>query len=452
MRLTHLVALSISLGAILPAQTSWARTADLPVYVTGHAQAFDEERGRTVLFGGCADPVSSSNCLPRNWTFVHDGNSWTQVFPANQPSARFDAEMVYDRVRSRIVLFGGFDSGAGTPSDETWAWDGTDWTQLTPTQSPSARSNHAMAYDSFNDLIVLYGGGSGAAQSETWTFDGNNWQLASPVQSPPPALFHQMAFDESRRRTVMVSPQAPRGTVYEFDGSNWTTIQAPSGPNTSGGGGMAYDATRGLCVLVAASVAWEWNGSTWTLRFPPIPQTVGDGEVDYDRDRRSLIHSGGFACDISECPLSRMTWEYRVDNPAIAAPFGEGCNSITGPLTLQVTWPDLPWIGGTFRMRLSPIVNALTPVAGLLGTSRTQLGAAPLPIQLTALGRPDCILSTSSDLSVPILPTPGFSIWSIPIPQDNSLVGLTFYLQGVTVEPGSLIATSNAIQATVGAP
>ena len=49
--------------------------------------------------------------------------------------------MVYDEVRGVSVLFGG-DAGG----DETWEWDGSDWTMVANTE-PRSRYTHAMSYD-----------------------------------------------------------------------------------------------------------------------------------------------------------------------------------------------------------------------------------------------------------------------------------------------------------------
>jgi hypothetical protein len=45
-------------------------------------------------------------------------------------------------LRGQIVLFGGI--GAGGALDDTWTFDGAQWTQVT-TPGPSAREGHAMA-------------------------------------------------------------------------------------------------------------------------------------------------------------------------------------------------------------------------------------------------------------------------------------------------------------------
>ena len=44
-----------------------------------------------------------------------------------------------------------------------------DWRQVTSTPDPSARSNHALTFDSTRGLLLLFGGDLGAPLSdETW--------------------------------------------------------------------------------------------------------------------------------------------------------------------------------------------------------------------------------------------------------------------------------------------
>ena len=96
-------------------------------YYTGH--------GVTVMFGGTA---SDGTPLGDTWTW--DGTNWTQVFPAHSPSARFEPSIAWSgggSLGDRLVLFGGTASD-GTPLGDTWTWDGTDWTQHFPTTSPAA--------------------------------------------------------------------------------------------------------------------------------------------------------------------------------------------------------------------------------------------------------------------------------------------------------------------------
>jgi hypothetical protein len=72
--------------------------------------------------------------------------------------------MAYDAARARVVLFGG---SAG--ADETWEWDGTNWTERRPAEKPLPRGSHAMTFDSARNRVVLFGGDPGS-RSDTWEY------------------------------------------------------------------------------------------------------------------------------------------------------------------------------------------------------------------------------------------------------------------------------------------
>ena len=91
---------------------------------------------------------------------------WTKVTPI--PTPRSDHAMAYDSARQRVVLFGG-DLGYSGYFGETWEWDGANWTQVS-SGGPSARSRHAMAYDSARQRVVLFGGYGGDRFDDTWIY------------------------------------------------------------------------------------------------------------------------------------------------------------------------------------------------------------------------------------------------------------------------------------------
>jgi hypothetical protein len=61
------------------------------------------------------------------------------------------------------------------------------WQQVTTTISPQGRYIYGFAYDSHRQVAVLFGGDStGSARlNDTWEYDGTNWRQVSPSQSPP---------------------------------------------------------------------------------------------------------------------------------------------------------------------------------------------------------------------------------------------------------------------------
>ena len=134
--------------------------------------AFDEHRGRAVLFGG----RDASNNF--NWgdTWEWDGSTWSQVSTSG-PAARHRHSMAYDSTRNVTVLFGGDAINSSNSLGDTWEWNGSTWLQFAAV-GPPQRNDHAMAYDSQNGRLVLFGG---LFQGDTWT----RWDAVLPAAATP---------------------------------------------------------------------------------------------------------------------------------------------------------------------------------------------------------------------------------------------------------------------------
>src|SRR5262249_12009546 len=132
-----------------------------------------------VMFGGF------SNGFSLNDTWVWDGQNWTNYSTSSGPAGRYYASMSFDVQHGLIVLTGG-QSDTG-PLNDTWVWNGTAWTNLNI--GPCARFGSSMAYG-VNTLPgtageeILFGG-----TNVSRTF-GDTWILSSPSVSTsllPPA-------------------------------------------------------------------------------------------------------------------------------------------------------------------------------------------------------------------------------------------------------------------------
>ena len=130
-----------------------------------------------------------------------------------QPSARAEHAMAYDGARGRVVLFGGDDAAYGTRRTRR---SGTGRPgERTPTAgSPPARYRHAMAYDSARGRVVLFGGSAApGALQDTWEWDGQAWAERTPASGNPPARYgHAMAYDSARGRVVLFGGDDSTGT------------------------------------------------------------------------------------------------------------------------------------------------------------------------------------------------------------------------------------------------
>jgi len=201
---------------------------------TRSAITYDETRGRTLLFGGVDADVG---VVADIWEWDGAAGTWgsrtPSPLPASWPTARAPGPMVYDVGRGRAVMFAGYHPSIGA-LDDLWEWNGTagTWAKRIPSPSPSARQQHAMAFDVSRGRAVLFGGWYGSVElGDLWDWDGAGGAWANRTPSPLPALWptarynHAMAYDPTRGKVVAFggtnNTTAPNGSqdVWEWDGS-----------------------------------------------------------------------------------------------------------------------------------------------------------------------------------------------------------------------------------------
>jgi hypothetical protein len=274
----------------------------------------DDATYHVVITDDCG-PVSE----PRFAMRVTPNPPWT-VVATNGPQPRAYAAATYDSDRSRIVLFGGQTAYLYGPPlfGDTWEFDGTNWTQLFPSNSPAARDMAQMVYDSRRHRSVLFGGQTYNNlnyynQLDTWEWDGTNWTYISTTNTPPWDGTYEFAacYDSARGETLIfggITNGYRASQLWAFDGTNWTQ-KIPAGPAPVGGGsfGLAFDSSRNLAVLLGANsqnvsvpynyagAVWEWDGTNWFER-PQSGQIFGGfsgGDMlTFDRFRGETVVFG----------------------------------------------------------------------------------------------------------------------------------------------------------------
>ena len=278
--------------ASLPGSTppTWVRafpgTSPLPADWNPMAIAYDSQHHQAVMFGGiAADGVSGK-------TWLWDGSNWTLVTPAASPSARGGSMLAYDSRHGQVVLFGGWDYNASyaNPHSDTWLWDGSNWTQAFPANSPPARGQAAMTYDSLHGEVVLFGGFYNNPQADygdTWLWDGANWTEAKSANAPSARYRFGMAFDPQIGAVTLfggVAGNYSLGDTWLWDGINWTQAAPAASPAGRFDVSMAYDPQSGRIVLFGGCCTdtpnphhvqnddfddtWLWDGTTWTQAAP----------------------------------------------------------------------------------------------------------------------------------------------------------------------------------------
>ena len=137
-----------------------------------------------------------------------------------------NAAVAGDTNRNEVLVFGGYDSSWNL-SSATWGWSKEKgWEEKFPENSPPARQNALMCYDSDRKEIILYGGWSQNGQlNDTWVWNGDDWQ--QKTQENPPFIDYwnsAMVYDATRKRAVIISPNNwyGSGNMYFWDGTSWT--------------------------------------------------------------------------------------------------------------------------------------------------------------------------------------------------------------------------------------
>jgi hypothetical protein len=245
-----------------------------PAVGARQAPAFghDPVGGGLVMFGGMQPTFGPGTPLADTWRLVD--TTWTQLAPTNAPSARSSSAVAVEPNSGRLVLFGGrTQQVGGSFLADTWQWTGSDWTQIVTANAPSARAGHALAADPINGGLILYGGfvtpfGTAVPFGDAWRFDGTNW---SPLPAPLGG-------------TPLTSP--------DFANVNGDLV-------LFGRTGATPGVVHGL----------RWTGSGWDEIYTSAQiETLFFSSYALDTVRNEVVRFGGRNFDVGTGPYQNETW------------------------------------------------------------------------------------------------------------------------------------------------
>jgi hypothetical protein len=177
----------------------------------GQEMAYDAARKQVVLFGG----VDEHGGKYLNETWVWDGSNWKMMKPINVPPGRHLQAMAYDPDHQQIVMFGGMTTGE-RPLDDTWIWDGSDWKRAEPSGTlPEARFEAGMGYDPIEKKIVLISGdvmdssGGGSPANDAWTWDGSDWKKLARLEFEQISDFSKFNPRDADRALIVNASSTP---------------------------------------------------------------------------------------------------------------------------------------------------------------------------------------------------------------------------------------------------
>jgi hypothetical protein len=245
-----------------------------PLPGAGYALAFDPQLSAVVSFGG---GQSGGEVQGYTWEFAR--GVWTNltgtVGPA--PTPRSAAAVVADPQVGGLLLYGGL-AGSGAFDTDTWSFSNGHWTDLTNNSSspPTGRFAPAMAYDSSDGEVVLFGGENqgGSHLNDTWTFAHGNWTNISGTTTgaPSPRRYAAIADDPADHGVLLFGGQDASGTfgdTWEFAAGHWHDLSPSlhSSPPARRAAMMAYDSTNRSVLLFGGDSSITGTGLADTWRF-----------------------------------------------------------------------------------------------------------------------------------------------------------------------------------------
>jgi chitodextrinase len=344
--------------------------------------AFDVAHNVAVMFGGAS--------YVGTWIYDPVANSWQPKTPLGTPPdpSVILPGMTYSSAAQQVFLYGGR-NGAGTYYSDLYYYDvpSNTWTLVSPAGGikPPGRCCTNFAYDSTNNIFLLYGGkNASGVLGDTWAYDpvANMWTQLNPPVSPVVGSvsdFTRLAYDADHNVFVL----AHLGTGGYFGGS-WTTLPfqtwlfryAGTGPNAASLLNSTQSAPGSLNrnlqswakdPALAASgnslyVSWSETGSPFVAGQAAWPHIFADQ------------YSGGNWSNLGGTYSSISGATYEAHAPSLAVIGGtpwiswyQNVNRV--PQIYAASWNGTGWQGGPIGLVGTSSVqgrSTLTQVAGTL--------------------------------------------------------------------------------------
>jgi hypothetical protein len=269
--------------------TDWAQAnpQTSPGARSDHAMVYNPNTQTILLFGGNASEADTWEWDGSNWSKKTSTNA---PLPRNGPAMAYDAarkEVVLFggsqnayAVQNKPVFFA-----------DTWAWDGTQWLQRTTLTNPSPRMNARIEYNPDIGQVVLIGG-YGAKdmpttppysyvpdyREETWTWNGSDWTQQFPELSPPFSWNYGMVYDTAQQSfTAFLGDDlhcADRGPhAYALKPGTGAVLLATYRADLPGAGGSG-------AITLTSSVPWTATADSW-ITLAGNAAGTGNGVVSY---------------------------------------------------------------------------------------------------------------------------------------------------------------------------
>lgn len=303
-----------------------------------HSMIYDSKNKQVLLFGG-ADEKQVYGDL---WKLNNSG--WELVKTSKSPEPRTFASLVYDEDEQRIVLFGGNKVLFGNKKNpakmfgDTWEFKGGNWRKLEISESPEPRAEAAIAYDSLEKRIILFGGyklvnGKVRKLNDTWELKGDKWErLNDSFISPRNGA--ALSFDKKLKKVVLFGGSTPdkeygekTGETWVLEGGAWRNLKIEQPANIFNSN-MVFDEKSkqtfrfgGWNGTERINETWIFKDQAWTkLNLKTNPPARNHSAMVYDSNLKQVILFGGHDGEKIFGDLwvfKKGNWSKKFENPSV---------------------------------------------------------------------------------------------------------------------------------------
>jgi len=433
MRILTFVPFAAVLASALPAQWALLSPTNPPSARRAGAAAFDATQNRMLFVGGIQP--SPSTILGQTWSW--NGTLWTQLSPLGGTVARWGHGMVRNTQNNRLIVFGGRSPTLSAFANDTQEWTGTAWQTIPTANAPSARHLYGFAFDSARGRAVLFGGRTSTQTlADTWEYDGVNWAQRTTPTAPPARQEMAMVYDASLGKVVMFggldSASAPLGDTWVYDGADWEEMAPAASPSPRYRMAAIYDSVRQRTVLYGGYTGTtiltdthEFVGDTWRTVTTGATVPAASTETYHGYDpQRRKFVLFGGFGGT----FSSQLWEFTGANTGYFSTYGMGCPTALGEPNLTSTEPRInqPW-----TVMVDNVPSDCELVLFAFGLSNTTWSAGALPFDLAPLGLGGCNLLTAPDLVNVQVAAGGMAMNTFTFPNNTALLNQRLYTQGI---------------------
>jgi hypothetical protein len=302
----------------VPTWSKLAVTGQRPLGRVYHTAIFDPARNQMVVFGGLAGRSYRGDA----WKLSLKGApAWAPLGSTSEPGARNGQTMIYDSRRGRILMFGGSSQLSGG-LNTVWelALTGTPaWAEMAPSGvAPEGRTNCSAIYDSVRDRMIVFGGWNPSTRkwrNDVWALSlagAPAWTMLTPMGTPPvPETGPCTIYDPVRDRMLVYGDAGRLVWSLPLSGAPaWTLLSCAGKPPTSFAGCSAiYDPDSDRMLVFGGYrepggrinpdpevwALWLSGDPAWSMLNPEGDPPSGrvDHSAVFDARRRGMLVFGG---------------------------------------------------------------------------------------------------------------------------------------------------------------